>query len=575
MFLALLLFFFVVCLYLYLDAQKPKNFPPGPAWWPVLGSLPEVLRMRRKFGSLSMAATFLAKTHCDGKLVGLRIGNDVQVVLNCAEAMKEMATKPELGGRPEGPFYRYRTWNLRRGIILTDGDFWREQRRFLVHHLKNFGLGKSSQMQSIIMREVHAMTSYFKMAINSKVDGKANLPLHDAFGVPTLNTIWTMLAGSRYEHDDVESRKLQTILADMFASMDMTGCLFNHFPVLRYVMPEASGYNMYMACHKKFWAFLHEEILRHEASYVEGSPRDFMDVYIKEIKSRVDQNSYYSELQLMAICMDLFLAGSDTTSKSLSFAFLHFLRQPHVVKKIQNEIDRVVGKGKSVTLEHKPNMPYTAAAVDEALRVFVGQVIGVPHRAMADSTLLGYFIPKDTILVGNFNGWFMNEEFYEDPWTFNPERFLNEKNEVIVPEHFIPFGVAMEDIAPSIDELLDSGKEETQFCTEANDADIIKDDVDESALLAIPESYRSNSEKEEQVLIDAEKFLSQIESKFPQRKKPAMVVYNECGVKKLLCTFIRRTALAYPELSTWQGIANFVSDHGAFQPMPEPTKQEH
>ncbi|XP_059489585.1 probable cytochrome P450 303a1 [Neocloeon triangulifer] len=441
MWLAPLLFIFVVSLYLYLDARKPKNFPPGPPWWPVLGSLPDVSRLRKKLGNLCMATTFLAKTHCDGKLVGLRVGNDVQVVLNCAEAVKEMATKPELDGRPKGPFYRYRTWNLRRGILLTDDDFWREQRRFLMRHLKDFGLGKSSQMESIIMREVHALTDYFKTAISNTIDGKATLPLHDAFGVSMLNTIWAMLAGIRYDPDDVELRKLQKILADMFASMDMTGCLFNHFPLLRYVLPEASGYNYYMLCHQKLWAFLHEELLRHEATYMEGSARDFMDVYIKELKSRGDQNSYYSELQLMAICVDLFMAGSDTTNKSLSFAFLHFLRQPHVVKKIQDEIDRVVGKGKVVTMEDKPNMPYTAAAVNEAIRVFAGHALAVPHRAMADSTLMGYFIPKDTILAINFNGLFMNEDLYEDPWTFNPERFLNEKNEVTIPEHFIPFGV--------------------------------------------------------------------------------------------------------------------------------------
>jgi methyl farnesoate epoxidase / farnesoate epoxidase len=55
----------------------------------------------------------------------------------------------------------------------------------------------------------------------------------------------------------------------------------------------------------------------------------------------------------MAICMDLFLAGSDTTTNSLGFAFLYFLRQPAVVKKIQEEVDKVVGHARKVALSDR------------------------------------------------------------------------------------------------------------------------------------------------------------------------------------------------------------------------------
>jgi len=41
----------------------------------------------------------------------------------------------------------------------------------------------------------------------------------------------------------------------------------------------------------------------------------------------------------------------------------------------------------------------------------------------------------------NINGILMDEELYEEPWIFKPERFLNEQNEVQIPDSFIPFGV--------------------------------------------------------------------------------------------------------------------------------------
>jgi methyl farnesoate epoxidase / farnesoate epoxidase len=120
------------------------------------------------------------------------------------------------------------------------------------------------------------------------------VPLHDAFGLPMLNTIWVMLAGVRYDLDDVELLKLQKILTDMFSSMDVTGTLFNHFPWLRFVMPDASGYTQYMEAHQKLWSFLQEELLRHQHTYADGNAKNFIDVYLTELKTRKEENSYYS-----------------------------------------------------------------------------------------------------------------------------------------------------------------------------------------------------------------------------------------------------------------------------------------
>ncbi len=61
-----------------------------------------------------------------------------------------------------------------------------------------------------------------------------------------------------------------------------------------------------------------------------------------------------SELQLLAICMDMFMAGSETTSKSLGFGFLYLLRHPEVQKRVQEELDAVVGPGRMPELADRP-----------------------------------------------------------------------------------------------------------------------------------------------------------------------------------------------------------------------------
>lgn len=130
------------------------------------------------------------------------------------------------------------------------------------------------------------------------------------------------------------------------------------------------------------------------------------------------------ESQLLAICMDLFMAGSETTTKSLGFCFLYLLLYPDVQRRAQSEIDAVVGRGRLPTLNDRPKwvplsycvthlktcclwtlllgwnkctcfrMPYMEAIVLESVRMFMGRTFSIPHRALRDTELQGYHIPK-------------------------------------------------------------------------------------------------------------------------------------------------------------------------------------
>ena len=61
-----------------------------------------------------------------------------------------------------------------------------------------------------------------------------------------------------------------------------------------------------------------------------------------------------AESQLLAICMDMFMAGSETTTKSLGFCFLNLLLYPDVQRRAQVEIDTVVGRDRLPTLNDRP-----------------------------------------------------------------------------------------------------------------------------------------------------------------------------------------------------------------------------
>lgn len=100
------------------------------------------------------------------------------------------------------------------------------------------------------------------------------------------------------------------------------------------------------------------------------------------------------EKQLLAICVDLFMAGSETTTKALNFCFLYLVLYPQVQRKAQEEIDRVIGQNRFPTLADRPRLTYVNAIGLESIRMFMGRTMNIPHRALKDTYIMGYKVPK-------------------------------------------------------------------------------------------------------------------------------------------------------------------------------------
>lgn len=193
-----------------------------------------------------------------------------------------------------------------------------------------------------------------------KQGGKcATIVMPNYFSVNILNTLWLMMAGIRYESDTEDLKLLQDLLSDLFTSIDMMGALFSHFPFLRFVAPSASGYTSFVSCHNKIHAFVRREVDNHKKTFKPSDePRDLIDAYLKVLYSgdenengKIDDS--FSELQLLAVCLDMFMAGTETTNKSVNFLFMHLVRHQDVQEKAREEIDRVIGRSRLPTLDDK------------------------------------------------------------------------------------------------------------------------------------------------------------------------------------------------------------------------------
>jgi cytochrome P450 len=131
--------------------------------------------------------------------------------------------------------------------------------------------------------------------------------------------------------------------------------------------------------------------------------------------------------EISALAGNLFGAGSDTSSSTLITAILAMRAFPETLIPAWEEIDRVVGSGRSPSFEDDANLPYLRAFVKEVFRWRSVAIIGgQPHAPVQDDYFNGYLIPKSTWVQGNVWAIHHNEREFPEPDRFNPNRFIKD-----------------------------------------------------------------------------------------------------------------------------------------------------
>lgn len=114
-----------------------------------------------------------------------------------------------------------------------------------------------------------------------------------------------------------------------------------------------------------------------------------------------------------------------------------------MLKKAQEEIEKHVGQNRMVEESDLKNLVYLQAIINETMRLYPSAPLSVPHESTEDCIVGGYTVPKGTRLLVNIWKIQHDPEIWEDPFEFQPERFLTSKKEIDVKgQHFelIPFG---------------------------------------------------------------------------------------------------------------------------------------
>ncbi|WP_027000465.1 cytochrome P450 [Eisenibacter elegans] len=160
---------------------------------------------------------------------------------------------------------------------------------------------------------------------------------------------------------------------------------------------------------------------------------------LQHIKDEATGKPALSEKNIKDEIKVFFVAGTDTSTHSLAWTLYLLAKHPVVLRKLQQEIDTVVG-AESLTLAHTEALEYTEQVLQEAMRLYPPAWL-ISRSVETDDQVEGFSIRKHTNVFISPYMLHRHPNYWVNPDAFEPERFAAEQKASIPKDAYIPFGI--------------------------------------------------------------------------------------------------------------------------------------
>nr|XP_008116752.1 PREDICTED: cytochrome P450 2A4 [Anolis carolinensis] len=424
---AIFLVVFLVLLVAWRKVEaKRRNWPPGPTPLPIIGNLlqlkgtniPEQLKkLGAKYGPIFM----------------VYFGSNQVVAVHGYDVVKKVLVDNADDFLDRGSFPSAQKLSKGLGVLMSNGERWVQIRRFSLTTLRNFGMGKKG-IEEWIQEEAQHLVKALR-------DTKGQpLSPSSLFNSATGNVINHILLGERFDYQDKEYQQIiYFILHSSQIESSFPGQLYNMFPSIMDHLP-GPHQTMFQETYS-VQDFINRKIEEHIETFdATDTPRDFIDAFLLKMEQeKSNPRTEFTKEQLMLTIIDLFFAGTETTSTTMRFILMVLLEYTSVQAKVQEEIDRMIGRERMPSMKDRPGMPYTEAVLHEGQRYLDLVPSGLARRARRDVELEGVVIPKGATVLPLLTSLLNDSKQFKDPHCFNPEHFLDEKGNFKKNGADIPF----------------------------------------------------------------------------------------------------------------------------------------
>ncbi|KAJ1367911.1 hypothetical protein KIN20_028938 [Parelaphostrongylus tenuis] len=417
---------------------KRRRLPPGPTPLPFIGNLHVFLWHEPGYTAFEM----WRKQY--GPIYTYWIGSHPFVMISDYKTMKDTFVKD--GEAYTGKFHfegvakDYRGGEY--GVVETVGQMWRDHRRFAIHVLRDLGLSKDI-MEQRISAEIEAMSDRLHNMKGTEVE------MQDVFDVAVGSVINQLLFGYRFDNDKLgEFRELRSLMSSQMKDFSHPSAIIMFaYPWMK-TLPYFRGlWNRIFLYRDAFYSFFDRQIEAHEKDidYDVDDSKDYVEAFLKERKRREangDMESF-SHIQLQNMCLDLWFAGMETTSNTLSWGVVYILNNLHVQAKEQMhaEMDREIASSRLITMSDRNNLPYTNAVINEIQRMANLLPMNLPHETTSPVQVGKWSLPAHTGVIAQISNVLYDDQIFPSPLTFNPSRFIDDNGKLKKVEELIPFSI--------------------------------------------------------------------------------------------------------------------------------------
>ncbi|KAJ1096215.1 hypothetical protein NDU88_001358 [Pleurodeles waltl] len=400
--------------------------PPGPAPLPFIGNLNLV-----DLKNLHKSLMELSEKH--GNVFTVHFGPKKMVVLTGYETIKDALVNQadDFGDRAEIPIFQVLSGG--HGIVFSHGEPWRVMRRFTLSTLRDFGMGKKT-IEDRILDELQALIKHFESHKGKPFDTK--IIMNSAVS----NVICSIIFGKRFQYDDPTFLTLIHLLGENIRLIGSPQVqLYNFCPNLGFLLGThktvKKNADQQIALFQGFFK-------EHKKEFDANNITDFIDAYLlKQEQASKNSSTYFHEKNLDQCMLDLFGAGTETTSTTLRWALLLMMKYPEIQRRVQEEITRVIKPGQVPRIEDRKNMPYTDAVIHEIQRFANILPLNVSRATTTDVDFKGYCIPKGTEVIPLLFSVLYDKTQWATPYEFNPQHFLDANGKFVKKDAFMPFSI--------------------------------------------------------------------------------------------------------------------------------------
>ncbi|WCJ37116.1 Cytochrome P450 726A27 [Euphorbia peplus] len=336
------LFSFFIFIFILIKIVKKQTqnsiSPPGPWKYPILGNIPQ-LAAGGKLPHHRLRD--LAKIH--GPVMNIQLGQVKSIVISSPETAKEVLKTQDIqfANRPlllAGEMVLYNRKDILYGLY---GDQWRQMRKICT--LELLSAKRIQSFKSVREQEVES----FIRLLRSKAGSPVNLTTAVFELTNTIMMITTI--GEKCKNQEAVMSVIDRVseAAAGFSVADV-------FPSLKFLHYLSGEKGKLQKLHKETDEILEEIISEHKANAKIGSQADNLLDVLLDLQKNGNLQVPLTNDNIKAATLEMFGAGSDTSSKTTDWAMAQLMRKPSAMKKAQEEVRRVfsdTGKEKEYVQE--------------------------------------------------------------------------------------------------------------------------------------------------------------------------------------------------------------------------------